>query len=78
MDGKGATCVFLHSRDTQPIPCHSTVWVSAGVAQCTMIDCIDRLAWEGGKKLEGGAWNVYPYMGYETTTTTLPCTSSDW
>ena len=45
---------------------------------CTMIDCIDRLAWEGGKKLEGGAWNVYPYMGYETTTTTLPCTSLDW
>ncbi|KAK9989649.1 hypothetical protein SO802_029888 [Lithocarpus litseifolius] len=36
-----------------------------------------RLAWEGGKKLEGGAWTVYPYMGSETTTT-LPCSSSDW
>ena len=35
-------------------------WHSSGLTMLsTMIDCINRLTWEGGKELEGGAW---PYI----------------
>ena len=32
MDGKGATCVFLHSRDTPPRLCPLTVWAGATIS----------------------------------------------
>ena len=41
VDGKGATYVFLHSRDTPPRPCPSTIWVGTGTAWHVVYD--DRL-----------------------------------
>ena len=80
MDNKGAACVFLHSRETPPRPCPSTVWVGTAAAwKCCVrwLTAWNRLTWEGEKELEGGAWTVYPWVGYETITN-LSCTSSNW
>ena len=41
MEGKGATCVFLHTRDTSPKPFPLTVWV--GTSGTTHVDTSARL-----------------------------------